>query len=293
MTIKITRKSPIDNDIVGIGLRSPHINSLLKKTQKIDWLEVHSENYYAEGGPSIKNLQKIRENYPISLHSVGNSLGSFQEIDLNHLKKLKNLIEIIDPIFVSDHISWGMVDNNHFNDLLPLPYTNKSLKAISNNIDAMQNFLKREILVENPSSYISFKNEEMDEADFINQLTKKTGCFLLLDVNNIFVSSSNNKNFKPISYLKKLNKEIVKEIHLAGHSKSKIFDGKKNKTLLIDTHNSEVCKEVWEIYNKAIETFGQIPSLIEWDQDIPELKVLLNEAKKARKILQKNVKKNS
>ncbi|MBM5782613.1 MAG: DUF692 domain-containing protein [Pelagibacterales bacterium] len=293
MTTKITQKSPIHNDIVGIGLRSPHINSFLKKTQKIGWLEVHSENYYAEGGPSIKNLKKIRENYPISLHCVGNSLGSFQKIDLNHLKKLKNLIETIDPVFVSDHISWGMIDNNHFNDLLPLPYNYKSLAAIADNVDAMQNFLKREILVENPSSYISFKNEEMDEADFINQLTKKTGCFLLLDVNNIFVSSSNNKNFKPHSYLKKLNKEIVKEIHLAGHSKSKIFDGKKNKTLLIDTHNNEVCKEVWNIYMTAIKNFGQIPTLIEWDQDIPELKVLLSEATKARKILQKNAKKNS
>lgn len=291
MNKKITSLSPIPRNKVGIGLRSPHIKQILDKKPKIGWLEVHSENYYAFGGPSIEVLKQIRENYPLSLHSVGNSLGSSQPIDLEHLKKLKNLIDIINPFLVSDHISWGMVDNQHFNDLLPLPYTKSALKAICNNVDLMQNFLKREILVENPSTYLAFKNQEMDEADFINELTKKTGCFLLLDVNNIFVSSQNNQEFKPKKYLQKLNKNIVKEIHLAGHSESKIFDGKKHKKILIDTHNDFVCDEVWEIYQNAITIFGQIPSLIEWDQDFPELKVLLDEANKAQIILDRNGKK--
>lgn len=290
MINKIAQKSPIPSNKTGIGLRSPHINQILNKKPRIGWLEVHSENYYASGGPSIQVLQEIRKTYPISLHSVGNSLGSKQKVDLEHLKKLKNLIEIIDPFLVSDHISWGMIDGKHFNDLLPLPYTKSALKAICDNVDIVQNFLKREILVENPSAYLAFKNQEMDEADFINELTKKTGCFLLLDVNNIFVSSQNNKEFKPTSYLKKLDKKIVKEIHLAGHSTNTIFDGKKNHKILIDTHNDVVCSEVWEIYKNAIELFGQVPSLIEWDQDFPELKVLLDEAKKAQKILERNAK---
>lgn len=288
MNKKITNQSPIPSDKVGIGLRSPHINQILTKTPKISWLEVHSENYYAAGGPAIKTLQEIRKNYPISLHCVGNSLGSSQKIDLVHLKKLKNLIEMIDPFLVSDHISWGAVDGKNFNDLLPLPYTSKSLKAISDNVSVMQDFLKREILVENPSAYLAFKDNEMDEADFINQLTRNTGCKLLLDVNNVFVSSQNNAQFNPKEYLRKIDKKSVKEIHLAGHSKSKIFDGENYKEIRIDTHDDLVCDEVWEIYKDAIKKFGAIPTLIEWDQDIPDLKVLMSEAKKAKNIILKN-----
>jgi uncharacterized protein len=273
------------SDKAGIGLRLPHIKQILEKKPKIGWLEVHSENYYAEGGPAIKTLEKIRENYPISLHSVGNSLGSAQKIDIFHLKKLKKLIEIIDPFLVSDHISWAAVDGKNFNDLLPIPYNKSTLEAIASNVSIMQDFLKREILVENPSTYLAFSDSEMLEAEFINQLTKKTGCKLLLDVNNIFVSSQNNAEFDPKSYLQKINKKSVKEIHLAGHSKSKIFDGKIHKEILIDTHNDVVCDEVWEIYEMAIKRFGDIPTLIEWDQDIPDLKVLLSEAKKANKYL--------
>ncbi|MBU6339033.1 MAG: DUF692 domain-containing protein [Rickettsiales bacterium] len=272
---------------IGIGLRSPHIKQIITEKPKIGWFEVHSENYYAKGGPAIKSLLEIRKDYPISLHSVGNSLGSSQKLDMAHLKSLKELIKIIDPFLVSDHISWGMVDGKNFNDLLPLPYNKESLKSICKNISLMQDFLQREILVENPSTYLSFINDEMDEADFVNEVTRTTGCKLLLDVNNIFVSSKNDKKFSPQKYLEKIDKKSVKEIHLAGHSKSKIFDGKKHQEILIDTHNDLVCDEVWEIYKMAIKKFGQILTLIEWDQDIPELKVLLDEAKKARKILTK------
>lgn len=276
-------------NLAGVGLRSPHISHILKNhkkiSKKIGWFEVHSENYYNISGPVFNNLAAIRKTFPISLHSVGNSLGSAQRIDSCHLIKLKRLVDAIEPFLVSDHISWGRIDENHLNDLLPLPYTKASLKAICDNISLMQDFLKREILVENPSAYLSFKKQEMDEAEFINELTKKTGCGLLLDVNNIFVSAQNCAAFDSTAYLEKLNKKIVKEIHLAGHAKSQIFDGKKYQPILIDTHNNLVCEEVWKIYKLAIKKFGPTPSLIEWDQDFPEFEILLSEASKAEKIL--------
>lgn len=279
------------NNKIGLGLRSPYISYVIKNAKevgkKVGWLEVHSENYYADGGASINTLLEVRKNFPLSLHSVGNAPGSASGLDLDHLKKLKNLIKIIDPFLVSDHISWGMVDEKHLNDLLPLPYTKAAFKVLEKNISQMQNFLGREILVENPSTYLAFKNQEMSEFDFINELCKTTGCKLLLDVNNVFVSAQNNSEFDAKEYLQKINKKIVREIHLAGHSQSKIFDGKNHKKILIDTHNDVACNEVWELYSIAIERLGKIPTLIEWDQDFPEFKVLLSEAKKAKNILEK------
>ncbi len=282
-------KVPTPTNLVGVGLRSPYVPHLLenskKISQKIGWLEVHSENYHHLSSDSFKNLTTLRKHFPISLHSVGNSLGSAQKIDLIHLKKLKDLADAIEPFLISDHISWGRVDGNHTNDLLPLPYTKEALSAICDNVALMQDHLGREILIENPSAYLSFRNQDFDEAEFINEITKQTGCGLLLDVNNIFVSSQNCREFQPKKYLHKLNKKIVKEIHLAGHSKSQIFDGETYQQILIDTHNDVACDEVWEIYQMAIKTFGKTPSLIEWDQDFPEFEVLLSEAAKAAKIL--------
>ncbi len=282
-------KTPTPANLTGVGLRSSHIRHILTNhkriSKKIGWLEVHSENYHDIFGPDFQNLVALRKYFSISLHSVGNSLGSTQKLDLDHLKKLKNLAKAIEPFLISDHLSWGRVDKNHLNDLLPLPYTKASLQAVCDNVSLMQDFLEREILVENPSAYLSFKNQEFGEAEFINELAKKTGCGFLLDVNNISVSSQNCAAFDPEAYLKKINKKIVKEIHLAGHSKSQIFDGKNHKQILIDTHNDKVCDEVWEIYKLAIKKFGQVPSLIEWDQDLPEFRILLSEAGKAAKIL--------
>jgi uncharacterized protein (UPF0276 family) len=282
-------KGPTSSNLVGVGLRSPHISYILKNhrkvSQKIGWFEVHSENYYNIGNSAFETLLEVRKNFPISFHSVGNSLGSAQKIDLNHLKKLKEVIDIVNPFLVSDHISWGMVDGKHTNDLLPLPYSKDSLQALSDNVSLTQDFLKREILIENPSTYLSFSKSEISEADFINRVCKKTGCSLLLDVNNIYVSSQNNAKFDPIKYIEELNKKIVKEIHLAGHSKSRIFDGKTYKQILIDTHNDLVCKEVWQLYKHAVKTLGKIPTLLEWDQDIPEFSVFVSEANRARKII--------
>lgn len=282
-----SKKNPTSSNFVGVGLRSLHIDYILKNyrsvAQKIGWFEVHSENYYTPNSAAFLTLLEIRKNFPISLHCVGNSLGSKQKISIDHLKKLKEIIKIIDPFLVSDHISWGAVDNNHLNDLLPLPYNKESLDAIASNISLMQDFLKQEILIENPSAYLAYKNCEFDEAEFINKLTKRTGCKLLLDVNNIYVSAKNNAQFDAKKYITKIDKNIVKEIHLAGHSKSTIFDGKNHKEILIDTHNNLVCDEVWSLYSQAITRFGKVPSLIEWDQDLPKFEVLVDEVKKAKK----------
>lgn len=267
------------HDPFGVGLRAAHIDYIINEKPSVGWFEVHSENHYASGGPAINNLIKIRENYPISLHSVGNSLGSQEGVNGKHLQKLQKLIEIIDPFLVSDHISWSAIAGKDFNDLLPLPYNKTALAVISDNVSKMQDILKRQLLVENPSTYLSFKNPEMDEVDFINQLVQKTGCGLLLDVNNIYVSSQNNQDFQPCDYIKRLDQTCVKEIHLAGHSKTTLSNGME---LLIDTHNNMVCDAVWEIYQMAIKRFGTMPTLIEWDQDIPEFNILMNEAKKAK-----------
>ena len=282
---------PASTNLVGVGLRSDHIPHIAKNikdiSKKIGFFEVHSENYYNFHNTSFETIVEFRKTFPISLHCVGNSLGSVEKIDLNHLKKLKELADIIDPFLISDHISWAAIGGNNYNDLLPLPYTKEALKAISDNVSIAQDYLKREILVENPSAYLAFPNQEMDEAKFINKLTTKTGCKLLLDVNNIFVSAQNNNEFDPFEYLEKLDKNIVQEIHLAGHSESEIFDGKNHKKILIDTHDDLVCDEVWAIYKKAVAKFKSTPTLIEWDQNFPEFKVLLDEAEKAKEILYK------
>lgn len=289
MTLEPKRVKSTPSHKIGVGLRAVHLKEILENRQKIKkeigWFEVHSENYYSKNNLGINALLDVRKDFPISLHCVGNSLGSSSGLDLDHLKKLKRLIKIIDPFLVSDHISWGKIGEMHLNDLLPLPYTKAALKVIENNVSQMQDFLGREILVENPSTYLAFKDSDFSEVEFINELCKATGCKLLLDVNNIFVSEKNNKEFDARKYLAQLNKNIIGEIHLAGHSKSKIFDGKKNKEILIDTHNNLVCDEVWELYKIAALRFGKIPSLIEWDQDFPPLKTLLDEARKAGNIL--------
>lgn len=296
---KVNSGKILPKDLAGIGLRNVHVEHILENIsdikKEISWFEIHSENYYNLQTKSFADLIKIRENFDISLHCVGNSFGSVQKPDKKHLQKLKNLIAEINPIMVSDHISWGKIADDNYNDLLPLPYNKESLQAIIDNINFAQDFLNRKILVENPSTYLSFKNEEMDEVDFINEITAKTGCKLLLDVNNIYVSCSNSKNenpeLTPEKYIQKLENNIIGEIHLAGHYVSKIEvedrENKENKSrnILIDTHDDIVFKDVWEIYKLAIKKFKNIPFLIEWDQNFPEFNVLINEATKAKKLL--------
>lgn len=273
-------KNPASANAVGVGLRHPHHKYVIDKKPKVSWFEVHSENFFAKGGPSVNFLTKVRENYPISLHGVGLSLGSSTKLSKKHLQQIKDLSKIIDPFLVSDHISWSNAKEGTLNDLLPFPYTKESLKNLCDNVSQAQDFLGREILIENPSTYLSFKTSEFSEEELINETARITGCKILLDINNIYVSSKNNI-FDAKKYIKNINKNIVAEMHLAGHSKREI----EGKSILVDTHNDFVCNEVWDLYEIAAKKFNNAPTLIEWDQDIPEFNSLLSEVRKAEKII--------
>ncbi len=270
------------NSLVGIGLRQPHYSNFITSKPFVGWVEVHSENYLCCGGASFDYLMKIRKEYPVSLHGIAMSLGSADGLDYEHLKQLKELINIIEPCFISDHLSWSSKDNHFLPELLPIPYNDESLEIFSSNISVAQDFLNKEILFENPSTYFEYNNSCYKEEDFLNLLADKTGAGILLDVNNIYVSSFNNE-WSAEQYLNSVKPKHIKEIHLAGHSENIIGEDKK---LLLDSHDNIVCTEVWDLYKKALSIFGSVPTLIEWDSKIPELQILLLEAQKAHFCLQ-------
>lgn len=266
----------------GLGLRPGLYSHFMHDPlPKLGWLEVHPENYFG-GGYHRQFLSHIRKNYPLSFHAVGLSLGSDQPVNLQHLQQLKELVNIYEPFLVSDHVSWSATGNAHLNDLLPLPYTTESLNRIIDNINRVQDTLNRTILVENPSSYLSFTVDEMPEYDFMNRIAEKTGCGILLDVNNIFVQASNH-NTSANQYLSEIKTQFVQEIHLAGHTKKEF----KNGTLLIDTHNQLICQGVWELFKQAITRFGSKPTLIEWDSDFPEFQTLQAQVNQAQNTIEK------
>ncbi len=267
---------PVFPAAAGIGLRAPHVAELCRSRPQIGWLEVHSENYFVEGGPALSALESIRADYPISLHGVGLSLGSADPLDAEHLARLARLADWIEPSAVSDHLCWSHVDGRNLNDLLPLPLTNEALTLLCDRIDAVQSALHRPLLVENVCSYLRFADDAISEWDFVAAVAAKSGCKLLFDVNNCYVNAVNH-GFDPRAYLAAIPSDAVAEIHLAG------FDD--GGPCLIDTHGSRVAAPVWELYRIAIGRFGPKPTLIEWDTDIPALDVLLDEAAKAQAIL--------
>ncbi len=267
-------------DPVGIGLRHAYYEGVVETKPQIGFLEVHPENYFG-GGANRYHLEKSRELYPISFHAVGLSFGSADGIDEGHLAKIKELIDIFEPFQFSDHASWSASGNAHLNDLLPMPYTTESLNILCQNINKTQDFLGRQILVENPSTYIAFTNNDMEEYELMNAIAKQTGCKILLDINNIYVQAHNHKN-DPYKYIGAIEQKYVGEIHLAGFTE---FPVHKNETILIDTHSKRVHDPVWDLYGYAIERFGKIPTLIEWDEDLPPLSTLLEEADKARDLM--------
>ncbi len=274
-------------DPVGIGLRGPHYHDIYDQKPAIGWLEVHPENYFG-GGIHRHFLEKLRADYEISFHAVGISLGSAHGIDQNHLQKIKELIDIFSPFQLSDHASWSASGNAHLNDLLPLPYTHETLNLLCDNISRVQDFFKRSILVENPSTYMAYADNDMEEYDLMNALAAQTGCGILLDCNNIFVQAHNH-GFDPFHYISNINAAAVGELHLAGHSERDLGA----RTILIDTHSKPVKQDVWDLYRHALEHLGHIPTLIEWDADIPPLQTLLDEADKARIIMQQSIIKQS
>jgi len=265
----------------GIGLREPHIEDFLAQGCPASWVEVHSENYLAPGGPRLARLERVREKLPLSCHGVGLSLGSADGLDPDHLMRLRALFGRLDPALVSDHLSWSVAGGVYLNDLLPLPYTAESLKIVASNIDHAQDALGRRLLVENPSSYVDLPNQEMTEAQFLAALVARTGCGLLLDLNNIHVSAFNLR--RPLEdFLAGLPFAAVEEIHLAGHAVAD-FEG---ETVLLDDHGAAVPPAVWALYERMIAQIGPRPTLIEWDTRLPDLSVLMNEAAQADTLLE-------
>jgi hypothetical protein len=265
----------------GIGLRHPHIGAFLADTQPVSWLEIHSENYLVAGGPRLAQLENIRRDYPISCHGVGLSLGSADGLDEAHLAALRALFDRFEPALVSEHVSWSVADGVYTNDLLPLPLTDEALAAICRNVDRMQVALKRRVLVENPSTYLDFAESLIPEPEFIAEIVRRTGCGLLLDVNNIHVSA-HNRGFDAAAYLAGLPLGAVGEIHVAGHA-TRDCDG---PAVLIDDHGSAAIEPVWHLLRAALARTGPVPVLFEWDNDIPELPILLAEAHKAQACLE-------
>lgn len=264
----------------GIGLRSQHYREVLLNKPAVGWVEVHSENYLGKGGAPLHFLERIRRDYPVSLHGVSLSLGSADTLDRHHLDRLKALIERIDPGLVSEHLSWNSYGGRFLNDLAPIPYTEATLSHLAARISTVQDCLGRRILIENPSTYLEFKQSTYREYEFLNALARQSGCGILLDINNIYVSSQNH-GWCARDYIQGIDGNFVEELHLAGHTNKK-FNG---RSLLIDTHDGPVSSDVWALYNQAIAQFGLKPVLIEWDSNVPALAVLTAEAGKADALL--------
>lgn len=258
--------------VAGIGLRGPHLREVLERRPETGWLEVHAENYM-NNGPQTAMLERIRNDYPLSVHGVGLSLGSAGGLDEAHLDRLRETCQRFEPSLVSEHLSWSINGGTYLNDLLPIPYDDEALAIVTGNIQRTQDVLKRPILIENLSAYVGFARSSMSEPQFLCELVRRTGCGLLLDVNNVYVSSR-NLGFDAKTYIAALPPAAIGEIHLAGFSENQTPQG----PVLIDSHNAPVAHEVWSLYASTIAGIGRRPTLIEWDSDLPALNVLLGEA---------------
>lgn len=272
----MTKRPPRSNCSVGIGLRLPHVAAIAATRPHLGFLEVHAENYMAETS-ALDRLLELRRDYPVSVHGVALSLGSAEEPDRIHLGRLRALVERVEPTLVSEHLAWSAVGGAYLNDLLPLPYTEESLEMFCRNVGEAQETLGRRLLIENPSSYLRFRHSTIPETEFLTETVRRTGCGMLCDVNNIYVSARNFR-FDPIAYLDALPAAAVGEIHLAGHHAAEDVD------VLIDDHGSPVAQPVWELHAQALQHFGAVPTLIEWDTSIPALEILLDEARHAQEL---------
>ena len=260
----------------GIGLRAVHHQALVSERPAVGWLEAHTENYFHEGGPACRALERARANYPLSLHGVGLGLGSADGVDREHLAKVKRAITRFEPGLVSEHACWGHVEGEYLNDLLPLPYTDEAVELLARQVGEAQDFLGSRLLIENVSAYVAFEHSCLQEWEFLAAVAATSGCGLLLDVNNVYVSSQ-NLGIDALAFINGLPPDYVREIHLAGHA----LVG----NVLIDDHGSQVCDAVWELYRHAVNRFGALPTLIEWDTNVPSLATLAAESRRADLIL--------
>lgn len=257
----------------GVGLRREHFDRVLAGPTSVDWFEVISENFMVEGGRPLHVLEAIRRDYPIVLHGVSLSIGSSDPLNADYLKDLAGLAERVEPAWVSDHLCWTGVGGHNAHDLLPLPYTEEALEHTAARVREVQDRLGRQIALENVSTYLTFAGSTMSEWEFLAQLSEQADCGILLDINNIYVSAVNH-GFDAAEYIDAIAPERVWQIHLAGHS--------DQGTHLLDTHSRPVCDEVWALYRRAVERFGAVTSLVEWDEDIPSWETLEAESDKAR-----------
>jgi uncharacterized protein (UPF0276 family) len=267
----------------GIGLRAPHVLEILETRPAVGWLEVHAENYMG-GGPALRALERLRRDYPVSIHGVGLSLGTAGGLDGAHLERLAALAERLQPALVSEHLSWSVAGGAYLNHLLPLPYTAEALALVAEHVARAQDRLGRRLLVENPARYLRFEDSPIPEPAFLNALARRTGCGVLCDVNNVYVSAC-NLDGDPVAWLDALEPEAVGEIHLAGHAVNDA-DGQR---ILIDDHGSRVAPAVWALYAHALGRFGAQPTLVEWDTDVPPLPTLLDEAATAGALLRRTL----
>ena len=263
------------SSLFGLGLRKPHYRQFIEGTVPVDFVEVISENFMVEGGRPLATLSRVREHYPIALHGVSMSLGSVSGLNEVHLRKLRSLIDRVDPLFVSDHLCWTGFEQFNSHDLLPLPYTDEALSVVGQNIIEAQERLGRQILIENPTTYVTFDQSSTSEWEFIRELSRLTGCGLLLDVNNVFVSAMNH-GFDALQYVEGLQGCDVLQIHLAGHDDT--------GPICIDTHDRLICDAVWDLYHATIALFPQAATMIERDDEIPPIECLLAELDQARAI---------
>ncbi|MGV1793087.1 MNIO family bufferin maturase [Rhizobium sp. A37_96] len=266
----------------GVGLKAEHYRHIIETLPDIGFFEVHAENYMGAGGPPHRYLAAIRERYPLSLHGVGLSIGADRPLDKDHLRRLKTLIDRYKPSLFSEHLAWSTHDAGFLNDLLPVPYTAETLGRVADHIDEVQEALGRQMLLENPSTYLAFSESTYSEVDFIAEVVRRTGCGLLLDVNNVHVSCT-NQLWNALDYVNSFPLAHVREIHLAGHATEADDD---DRPLLIDTHDRRVDDLVWDLYSHVVSRAGPLPTLIEWDTDLPDWPVLAAEAARAELLMQ-------
>ena len=289
MSDNLSSNRPIDHgpDIrpiparAGVGLKAEHYRDILNGKPDIGWFEVHPENYMGAGGPPHHYLSEIRERYPLSLHGVGLSIGADRPLDDDHIARLKGLVERYQPDLVSEHLAWSTHETSFLNDLLPVPYTDEALARVAEHVCQLQDALGRQILIENPSTYVVFESSTMSETDFLRGIVERSGCGLLLDVNNVFVSATNH-GFSPDFYIDTFPVEHVGEIHLGGHAED---EDEAGYPLLIDAHDRAVVDPVWALYKRAVGRCGPIATLIEWDNNVPTWPELFAEAQCADRIL--------
>ncbi|CUH44178.1 MNIO family bufferin maturase [Ruegeria atlantica] len=265
----------------GVGYKPQHYDQILDHAHPVGWLEIHAENYMGDGGRPLAQLRHLSEKFPISVHGVGLSIGGEGSLDPDHLARLKHLVDWLNPASFSEHLAWSAHDSHFLNDLLPLPYTDETLERICAHIDQVQETVGRQMLLENPSSYLAFEESTWSEPDFLQEIARRTGCGLLLDVNNVFVSAT-NLDFSPQRYIDAYPLDNVREIHLGGHDEDEDDHG---RPLLIDSHGREVVDPVWTLLDYVLDRSGPKPVLIEWDTDVPDWSVLRAEADRAQAAL--------